>query len=56
MKYKSPFESYDSFLTILQHIQSRKHRKFAEKLDNWQELDALLNQLARPLREAQEVF
>ncbi|KIN01243.1 hypothetical protein OIDMADRAFT_122891 [Oidiodendron maius Zn] len=46
----------DKFEDFDEHIQSRKHRKFAEKLDNWQELDALLNQLARPLREAQEVF
>jgi regulatory subunit for Cdc7p protein kinase len=33
---------------------SRKHRKFAEKVENWKDLDALLNQLARPLREAVE--
>jgi regulatory subunit for Cdc7p protein kinase len=41
-------------LTHLQHVLSRKHRKFAEKVENWKELDALLNQLARPLREANE--
>jgi len=39
---------------VLQHVLSRKHRKFAEKVENWKDLDALLNQLARPLREAAE--
>jgi regulatory subunit for Cdc7p protein kinase len=35
-------------LTISQHVLSRKHRRFAEKADNWKELDSLLSQLARP--------
>jgi len=39
------FEDFD------EHILSRKHRKFAEKNENWKELDALLSQLGRPLRE-----
>jgi regulatory subunit for Cdc7p protein kinase len=39
---------------ISQHVLSRKHRRFAEKVENWKELDALLSQLSRPLREAQE--
>ena len=31
----------------LQHILTRKHRKFAENDDNWSQLDALLSQLQR---------
>jgi regulatory subunit for Cdc7p protein kinase len=31
----------------LQHIVSRKHRKFAENDENWTQLDALLTQLER---------
>jgi hypothetical protein len=38
-------------LTSSQHIQSRKHRKFAITQDNWTELDALLVQLKRPHKE-----
>ncbi|CAL3962574.1 unnamed protein product [Diplocarpon coronariae] len=41
----------DKFEDFDEHILSRKHRKFAEKLENWQELDSLLGQLIRPLRE-----
>jgi len=41
----------DKFEDFEEHILSRKHRRFAEKADNWKDLDALLNQLARPLRE-----
>ena len=33
-----------------QHILTRKHRRFAEKAENWKELDDLLNQLGRPYR------
>jgi len=36
----------------VQHIQSRKHRKFALNQENWKELDGLLCQLKRPHREA----
>lgn len=32
---------------MLQHIVSRKHRRFAENNDNWAELDALLTDLRR---------
>lgn len=35
-----------------QHIQSRKHRKFATTQDNWKELDELLGKLKRPHKEA----
>jgi len=38
-------------LTVTQHILSRKHRRFAEKHENWRDLDALIRQLNRPLRE-----
>ncbi|KAI6248753.1 Hsk1-interacting molecule 1 [Erysiphe necator] len=41
----------DKFEDFNEHVISRKHRKFAEKLDNWKALDALLTQLARPLRD-----
>ncbi|PBP23244.1 G1/S regulator [Diplocarpon rosae] len=41
----------DKFEDFDEHVLSRKHRKFAEKLENWQELDSLLGQLIRPLRE-----
>lgn len=34
-------------LTWLQHIESQKHRKFAENNENWVELDDLLAQLER---------
>lgn len=34
-----------------QHVLSRKHRKFAERSENWQELDFLLRTLIRPLRD-----
>jgi regulatory subunit for Cdc7p protein kinase len=36
-------------LTILKHIMSRKHRKFAMSPSNWKELDDLLAELDRPL-------
>ncbi|KAG4437642.1 hypothetical protein IFR05_006853 [Cadophora sp. M221] len=42
----------DKFEDFDEHVLSRKHRKFAEKPENWKELDALLNQLVRPLRDA----
>ena len=37
-----------NMLIVLQHILSRKHRKFAENDENWLELDSLLSQLKRP--------
>ncbi len=37
-------------LTLAQHVQSRKHRKFAEDPSNWAELDTLLSRLKRPLK------
>ncbi|KAI5921226.1 Dfp1/Him1, central region-domain-containing protein [Camillea tinctor] len=37
-------EKYDDFD---EHIESKKHRKFAEDDDNWLELDELLSQLER---------
>ncbi|CAD6449369.1 fa0c8945-587f-457f-aa63-cbd5a4798d52 [Sclerotinia trifoliorum] len=39
----------DKFEDFDEHVSSRKHRKFAEKAENWRELDALLGQLVRPL-------
>ncbi|QSZ36251.1 hypothetical protein DSL72_007377 [Monilinia vaccinii-corymbosi] len=39
----------DKFEDFDEHVLSRKHRRFAEKADNWRELDALLGQLVRPL-------
>ncbi|TVY35257.1 Hsk1-interacting molecule [Lachnellula subtilissima] len=44
----------DKFEDFDEHVLSRKHRRFAEKVENWKDLDALLSQLGRPLREAQE--
>ncbi|POS88384.1 hypothetical protein EPUL_000124 [Erysiphe pulchra] len=41
----------DKFEDFNEHVISRKHRRFAEKLDNWKALDELLTQLARPLRD-----
>ncbi|KAL2069706.1 hypothetical protein VTL71DRAFT_14385 [Oculimacula yallundae] len=41
----------DKFEDFDEHILSRKHRKFAEKLENWHDLDRLLGKLVRPLRE-----
>lgn len=46
----------DKFEDFEEHVLSRKHRKFAEKVENWKELDALLNQLARPLRDSQDEY
>ncbi|KAF2398658.1 hypothetical protein EJ06DRAFT_87248 [Trichodelitschia bisporula] len=34
-----------------EHIASRNHRKFALAQENWRELDSLLEQLVRPLRD-----
>ncbi|KAB8293865.1 hypothetical protein EYC80_009344 [Monilinia laxa] len=39
----------DKFEDFDEHVLSRKHRRFAEKAENWRELDALLSQLVRPL-------
>ena len=36
---------------LWQHIVGRKHRKFALNRDHWKELDSLLAQLGRPLRD-----
>ncbi|RKF84103.1 putative g1 s regulator [Golovinomyces cichoracearum] len=41
----------DKFEDFNEHVISRKHRKFAEKVENWKLLDELLAQLSRPLRE-----
>ncbi|OTA33288.1 hypothetical protein BTJ68_06133 [Hortaea werneckii EXF-2000] len=38
----------DKFDDFDEHIQSRKHRKFAMTQDNWKELDELLGKLKRP--------
>jgi regulatory subunit for Cdc7p protein kinase len=38
-------------VNLQQHIMTRKHRKFATTMSNWVELDALLYQLQRPLKE-----
>ncbi|EPE25576.1 BRCT [Glarea lozoyensis ATCC 20868] len=43
----------DKFEDFDEHILSRKHRKFAEKAENWKELDALLNKLVRPLKQVE---
>lgn len=40
--------SSGNLLIELQHIVSRKHRKFALTAENWTELDALLAQVKRP--------
>ncbi|ODA82288.1 hypothetical protein RJ55_00795 [Drechmeria coniospora] len=37
----------DKFRDFDEHIMSRKHRKFADNVDNWTELDHLLQQLRR---------
>lgn len=39
-------------LTLFQHILDRKHRKFALTQENWKDLDKLLAQLGRPIKEA----
>ncbi|GAB7338133.1 hypothetical protein MBLNU457_4488t2 [Dothideomycetes sp. NU457] len=41
----------DKFDDFDEHILSRKHRKFALANENWTQLDALLGQLARPLKD-----
>jgi hypothetical protein len=43
-------EFYMNMTNTDQHILSRKHRRFAEKSENWKELDSLLSQLGRPLK------
>ncbi|CAI4219452.1 unnamed protein product [Parascedosporium putredinis] len=40
----------DKFDDFDEHIVSRKHRKFADSLDNWAELDELLKALKRPVK------
>lgn len=37
--------------SLSKHTIGRKHRKFATTNDNWKELDSLLKELVRPLRE-----
>ncbi|KAI9759594.1 MAG: hypothetical protein M4579_002260 [Chaenotheca gracillima] len=41
----------DKFDDFDEHVLSRKHRKFAITNTNWADLDALLGELGRPLRE-----
>lgn len=41
----------DKMLIKNQHVTTRKHRKFAANSANWAELDSLLFQLERPLKE-----
>ncbi|OJJ43978.1 hypothetical protein ASPZODRAFT_153959 [Penicilliopsis zonata CBS 506.65] len=41
----------DKFDDFEEHVMTRKHRKFATTASNWQELDALLAQIQRPLKE-----
>ncbi|RDL37197.1 BRCT protein [Venustampulla echinocandica] len=43
----------DKFDDFDEHILSRKHRKFAEKPENWAELDDLLRKLARTPRQVE---
>lgn len=46
----TPFYFIMAFVLIIsKHVLSRKHRRFAEKADNWRDLDSLLSQLVRPL-------
>ncbi|KAL8715754.1 MAG: hypothetical protein Q9220_000421 [cf. Caloplaca sp. 1 TL-2023] len=44
-------DKYDDFDA---HILDRKHRKFALTQENWKDLDKLLGQLGRPIKEAFE--
>ncbi|OOF98802.1 hypothetical protein ASPCADRAFT_204520 [Aspergillus carbonarius ITEM 5010] len=41
----------DKFDDFEEHIVTRKHRRFATNRANWAELDALLVQLARPVKD-----
>ncbi|THC90963.1 hypothetical protein EYZ11_009571 [Aspergillus tanneri] len=41
----------DKFDDFEEHVLTRKHRKFALNSSNWSELDSLLFQLQRPLKE-----
>ncbi|PLB55308.1 DBF zinc finger domain protein [Aspergillus steynii IBT 23096] len=41
----------DKFDDFEEHVLTRKHRKFALNTSNWAELDSLLFQLQRPLKE-----
>ncbi|KAL2822828.1 Dfp1/Him1, central region-domain-containing protein [Aspergillus cavernicola] len=55
-KRKDPKPGYcencrDKFDDFDEHVMTRKHRKFAMNLSNWGELDSLLFQLERPLKE-----
>ncbi|KAE8376260.1 Dfp1/Him1, central region-domain-containing protein [Aspergillus bertholletiae] len=44
----------DKFDDFEEHIMTRKHRKFATNSANWAELDSLLFQLQRPLKDEYE--
>ncbi|KAF7595073.1 hypothetical protein BBP40_007276 [Aspergillus hancockii] len=44
----------DKFDDFEEHVMTRKHRKFATNSGNWAELDALLFQLQRPLKDEYE--
>ncbi|KAG2001340.1 hypothetical protein GB937_010237 [Aspergillus fischeri] len=41
----------DKFDDFEEHIMTRKHRKFATNKANWADLDALLEELQRPLKD-----
>jgi regulatory subunit for Cdc7p protein kinase len=41
----------DKFDDFEEHIMTRKHRKFATNKANWADLDALLEELQRPLND-----
>ncbi|KAE8151372.1 DBF zinc finger domain protein [Aspergillus avenaceus] len=41
----------DKFDDFEEHVMTRKHRKFATNGGNWAELDSLLKQLKRPLKD-----
>lgn len=41
-------------LIRLQHTLTRKHRRFAANATNWAELDALLFEIQRPLKDEHE--
>ncbi|KAJ5669827.1 hypothetical protein N7462_010897 [Penicillium macrosclerotiorum] len=44
----------DKFDDFEEHTMTRKHRRFAQNTSNWAELDALLFEIQRPLKEEYE--
>lgn len=53
-RFVRPVRMLMASLTSPKHTMTRKHRRFAQNMSNWAELDALLFEIQRPLKEVYE--